>query len=260
MVLNFMNYLFDLYNSNIAESQWYIIFFSAMLLPATAVICHFANGKSGLSPARLFITLNTFLYLGLVYIAWNVYENESTDNTFVLIIFICHFAIAVLLPLLYKKGLMVYIRIIISTLCLIVWTIIICSAVEAVVLAEIVTGPERAENYNKNFSSLTQDEKNTFYTQEDLQKATGILFSEFDVISHSIKRIGPDSWYNYVLQFKSSLSSDIIREIELKVNEGSWIKTKEGYVMPYGDDYEAWGDGLYVYPSERRVYILRICH
>ena len=123
MVLNMMNYLFDLYNSNLAESQWYMIIFSAMLLPATAVICHFCKGKSGLSPARLFITLNTFLYLGLVYIAWNSFGNISTDNTSVLIIFIFHFAIAVLLPLLYKKGLKVF-RIIISILCPIVWTII----------------------------------------------------------------------------------------------------------------------------------------
>jgi hypothetical protein len=255
MVLNMMNYLFDLYNSNLAESQWYMIIFSAMLLPATAVICHFCIGKSGLSPARLFITLNTFLYLGLVYIAWNSFGNISTDNTSVLIIFIFHFAIAVLLPLLYKKGLKVF-RIIISILCPIVLTIIF----SIIAVAELSMGPERAANYNKNFSLLTQDEKNTFYTQEDLQKETEILFPEFDVIKHSIEVIGPDSGYEYVLQFKSSLSSDIIREIELKVNEGAWIKMKKGYVMPYGDDYEAWGDGLYVYPSERRVHILRNCH
>lgn len=255
MVLSIMNYLFDLYNSNLAETQWHIIIFSAMLLPVTAVICHFCKGKSGLTPARLFITLNTFLYVGLVYIAWISFGNISTDYIYVLMIFIFHLAIAVLLPLLYKKGLKVF-RILISILFPIGLTIMF----SLIAVAELAMGPERAADYNKNFSSLTQDEKNTFYTQKDLQKATEILFPEFDVIRHSIEVIGPDSGYEYVLHFKSKLSPDIIREIELKVSEGSWIKIKEGYVMPYGDDYEAWGDGLYVYPSEQRVHILRNCH
>lgn len=255
MALSIMNYLFDLYSSNLPDSQWYIIIFSAMLLPATAVICHFYKGKSGLSPTRLFITLNTFTYLGLVYIAWNSFGNISTDNISVLTIFIFHLAIAALLPFLYKKGLMVF-RILISILCPIVLTIIL----SIIAVAELSMGPEKAANYNKDFSSLTQDEKNTFYTQEDLQKETEILFPAFDVIRHSIEVIGPDSGYEYVLQFKSSLSPDIIREIELKVNAGSWIKIKNGYVMPYGYDYEAWGDGLYVYPSEQRIHILRNCH
>lgn len=255
MILSIMNYLFDLYNSNLAEFQWYMIILSAMLLPATAVICHFYKGKSGLSPARLFITLNTFLYLGLVYIAWYSFGNISTDNISIMIIIIFHLAIAALLPFLYKKGLKAF-RILISILCPIGLTIIF----SIMAVAELAMGPERAAAYNKNFSSLTQDEKNTFYTQEDLQKATEISFPEFDVIEHSIEVIGPDSGYEYVLQFKSRLSSDIIREIELKVSEGSWIKIKKGYVMPYGDDYEAWGDGLYLYPSEQRVHILRTCH
>lgn len=246
-------------NTCFVENKWDLVLYTAALYPLAAVIWHICKRKEGLTAARLFLTLTTFLYFWMASYAHTTFGYFNlVKNDDIIVGGLCGVSILLtaLLPLVYRRGLKV-LRIILSILrpIALIVAFIGISFVDFYAVRII-----RAEDQNKDFATLTQEEKNEYYTQKDLKRATGIAFPEFDVVKREYTVMGPDVGFEYILRFPKPLPTSVLEKLEEKVEKGTWLKIKGGYVLPDEYNYEAWGDGIYVYPSSRRVRIYRYCH
>ena len=246
-------------NTLFAENKWDLVLYAAALFPLAAVIWHICKRKEGLTTARLFLTFTTFLYFWVASYAHTVFGYfDLVKNDDIIVGGLCGVSVLLtaLLPLVYRRGLKV-LRIILSVLRPIALVVVFVgiSFVDFYAVREI-----RAEGQNKDFATLTQEEKNEYYTQKELKRATGIAFPEFDVVKHEYTVMGPDMGFEYVLEFHEPLPASVLERLEEKVGDGTWKRVKDGYVLPNEYGYEAFGDGIYVYPSSRRVRLYRYCH
>ncbi len=84
--------------------HWYLVLASAVLLPVTAIHQHIRLGKSGLTPARLFLTFCNFAHLALMFLYRLIFEFLLEFGVAVLIICLLHFLAAYLISVIYRVG------------------------------------------------------------------------------------------------------------------------------------------------------------
>lgn len=229
---------------NIASVQWNILTSMACLILMSAFIGQFypQTGKKWYTPARLFI--DVFLVIGVIL----TYACRSTFSEYsvswggfsilvlgmVLVSLFCYYV-----QKLGHKGLRL-------VFCFLLPLVIVIGFVSWVLESELeMQKKDRA--YSNRFVSLSQDEKNKYFTSTELKDALGLEFPEFDVVKYNYNPQWQEWEKHIMLKFKRPLLNSSIEKMEQLCQSDStrWMK-KDADVYFYAPNYVyyvQYGDG-----------------